>query len=73
MKTKPATDRPNPAYLKSYLLCNLDNDEQDSRKTEEKTNSCDEETPLERYIITEKRRKIRTEEIRDSAITRKNT
>ena len=86
VKTKP-TERTNPCkqynsttdrpkarayriYLKSDFLCNLDNDEQDTRKTEERT-SCDEKTPIERYIIAEKRRKIRTKEIRDSPTTRK--
>ena len=57
VKTKPAertnpgkqysstTDRPKTRayriHLKSDFLCNVDNDEQDTRKTEERT-SCDE-------------------------------
>ena len=73
VKTKPAertnlckqysstTDRPKARayrmYLKSDFLCNLDNDEQDTRKTEERT-SCGEKAPLERYIIAESEERL---------------
>ena len=60
----------NSTALLQHFLCNLDNDEQDTRKTEERT-SYDEKTPIERYIIAEKQRKIRTKKISDSATTRK--